>query len=1028
MRGARKRVLSATVAILLAGVPPASAAIVNWDANGAAAGTGGTGVWDTVAPRWENGTATWSNTTPDSAVFGTSSGTVTLGEAITAGAITVNSAGYVIDLSGSNLTVNGSSGGGSTNSWTITNTSGTIATYTSGGFGSGAGPTLSGNMNVVFTGTPALLVSTAVMNFTGTLSLLGATTNTFRSDHNGNGLGSAAGLIQLGGATTLTLNTPSGQLRTVTRDLELLGTGTSISVSGVKAITLTGNLIGSGNLRMSGTQGMLILAGENSGFTGLYTGSSAGWFVVAKSDTAFGVEGDPLKPISITSASGIGFMGDADGSINVGAKNLTISGGAHGDGIGNIHNFSGNNSYAGNIAMSNTINFGAEADSSLLLKGIISGSRPLQKVSGGTVSISGANTYTGLTTLNQGTLQLDFSQAGAPTDNIVNSVANSSGLALNGGTLDVKGKATATNQRFNGWTINAGRSAITTQNTAGGLTLTLGALTRTAFGGTVDLTLPTGSIETTSGTAGTILNSGGVAFATIAGTDWAAKAASGNAIVGGSTIGGFYTANGASSLSGNADMSAATVTTLGSNPTLTSLRFNTAGARTIDATSQTLGTGGILVTSNVGNNISTITGGILRGAANGDLVVIQNNTAGKLTIGSTLDNSGTSSGLTKSGGGTLEFTAGNTFTGATTVTDGALKLSHASALPGGVATAGGTGNLILKGGVIGLTSDSGSFTRGLGTGAGQVQFTGSGGFAAYGGDRIVNLGGAGASFAWNGTSGSAFFLRSNFSLILGASDADGTVDYQNAIALGSTSVIMSRTIQVENGSAPVDGKISGSISGEGGLIKTGTGTLELSNAANPYLGPTTVSAGTMLVSGSLSNGNASIGPVSVQNGAVLGGTGSIISRPLTVAGSGSLLGGDGATATDDLTLSGSVTLSDNSIIKLTLGAAGAHSSLTRTGGTWTFDSDQAFSFGDAGAAPGTYDNIIAGLAVDPGTTAGWTIQNPGWAGTFTYDGANIDLALIAVPEPTTVGTLLAGLGSLAGLKRFRRQKKANGSR
>jgi hypothetical protein len=63
------------------------------------------------------------------------------------------------------------------------------------------------------------------------------------------------------------------------------------------------------------------------------------------------------------------------------------------------------------------------------------------------------------------------------------------------------------------------------------------------------------------------------------------------------------------------------------------------------------------------------------------------------------------------------------------------------------------------------------------------------------------------------------------------------------------------------------------------------------------------------------------------------------------------------------------------------------------------------------------------LAVDPGTTAGWTIQNAGWAGTFTYDGANIDLTLNAVPEPNTAAMLLVGLGSLIGRQSFRRRKR-----
>ncbi len=63
---------------------------------------------------------------------------------------------------------------------------------------------------------------------------------------------------------------------------------------------------------------------------------------------------------------------------------------------------------------------------------------------------------------------------------------------------------------------------------------------------------------------------------------------------------------------------------------------------------------------------------------------------------------------------------------------------------------------------------------------------------------------------------------------------------------------------------------SGAISGTGGrLTKVGAGTLTLSSAANTYSGGTTVSNGTLRI-----NGNQS-GAVSVQNGAALGGSGTV---------------------------------------------------------------------------------------------------------------------------------------------------------
>ena len=115
-------------------------------------------------------------------------------------------------------------------------------------------------------------------------------------------------------------------------------------------------------------------------------------------------------------------------------------------------------------------------------------------------------------------------------------------------------------------------------------------------------------------------------------------------------------------------------------------------------------------------------------------------------------------------------------------------------------------------------------------------------------------------------------------------------------------------------------------------------------------------------------------------GTVLGGTGRIMGA-VTVNANAILQGGDGTTGTT-LTLNGALTLTDNSVVQLALGPSGAHSTLARTGsGTWTFDSNQAFNF--TNGQTGSYDNIITGLASDPGTESMWTILNAGYVGTFT---------------------------------------------
>ena len=202
------------------------------------------------------------------------------------------------------------------------------------------------------------------------------------------------------------------------------------------------------------------------------------------------------------------------------------------------------------------------------------------------------------------------------------------------------------------------------------------------------------------------------------------------------------------------------------------------------------------------------------------------------------------SGMTKSGSGTLELEWPNSYSGSTIITGGVLRLSDPNALPGGTATAGGTSNLLLNGGVVELAS--GDFTRGLGTGASQVQFgTAGGGFSASGGSQSVNLGGNSATLTWGNT---AFFLPNGAALMLGSPSNDSLVDFQNPINLGSTT----RTVQVmTSGYATVDARLSGTLSGSGtgGLTMTGDGVLELT-ASNSYGGTTTVSGGVLRLSNS----------------------------------------------------------------------------------------------------------------------------------------------------------------------------------
>lgn len=225
-------------------------------------------------------------------------------------------------------------------------------------------------------------------------------------------------------------------------------------------------------------------------------------------------------------------------------------------------------------------------------------------------------------------------------------------------------------------------------------------------------------------------------------------------------------------------------------------------------------------------------------------------------------------------------------------------------------------NLKLAGGVLETT---GTFSRALGTGTAQVQWTtGGGGFAAYGAPLTVNIGGAGAAVEWQ----SASFVGDNAPLVLGSLAANDTVTWQNAIGLANGSNhTKEREIRVYdntnaagdravlNGSLRNRGDGTGGGTGTRSLLKTGAGTLVLAGASNDYNGYTYVKEGTLLVNGTLSaNGLA----VSNAVATTLGGTGTI-DRPVVVHGA--LAPGDGSGAIGKLSI-GNLTLAPTATLVL----------------------------------------------------------------------------------------------------------------
>jgi autotransporter-associated beta strand protein len=1065
------------VTAALAVTRPAMATILNWDPNMTGAASGGTGTWDTVNLQWFDGAAdvAWNNATPDSAVFAGAAGTVSLAGPITAAALSVNSNNYVIDLNGSNLTVNGSTGGSATlGTVTITNTGGTTSTFATGTL-SGAGPRLSGNMNVTYTGgawTPSIN-----HNFTGTLSLVGS--GLIRTDGFDLGINSNAALLQLGGSHTLQLGTNGTQSRTYARNIELLGAVAGIQTGGAQTLILSGNISGTGNFVRQGGQGLVILAGNNS-FTGKVTSLTGNATIVAASPTAFGAANiDPSLNVVEGGANSntIGFLGGVDVD---GAKNITVGGSVRPDGIGTIQNFGGNNSFAGNITMSNQQMFVVEPNSQLMLKGVLAGSRSLVKQGEGTLVLANSMTYGNtsngefrrLTRVVNGKLVFDFSQPTSPQNDIINqshdtSIGSEASLA--GGTLEIKGKDNIDNsQWFQSWRVDIGASAFNIINGAGNnVNVTLRGLTTRAIGGTVDFTLPSGlQLSAVNGFNTSKTNTNGIigGYATIGRSSWATTGDVGtNAITAYAHTPDEQGASAFDTATNNVELNGTN-----SNPiadrTVNSLRLANGGTLTLQGTNMVT-SGGVLAT---GNNAATITGGTLEGAASADLVINQFSSA-TLTIASTISDNTTATALTKSGSGMLSLAGTNNYTGTTFVHAGLLKLDSAGALPA-------NSHLSLRGGVVGLTAD---FTRAVGTAATGVDWLGSGGFAAYGGDRIVNLGGAGATLNWNNNSAgptweagtaatiategmynAGFFVGTNYRLILGYNDATGTIVFQNGINLsGNSNVPLTRTIEViDSPNVSTEARMSGVLSGGSfaGLNKTGAGTLELAGA-NTYNGETIINSGELVVSGSLSaNSPVSIdgigtlrvggtgkvgGSVKVNFGGTLTGSSTPASgtsvAAVTVNSGGTIAPGVGVgnlstgsiafnggtfalqiasqSSFDQLNVTGAVSLNAPVALSLSVaGALGAGSLLT------IIDNDG----GDAIAFAGPSSRFVYnGAPLNEGDI--FTVSGGFGSQMFQISyagGTGNDVVLTAVPEPVSSSFLLGGICAALGLPRFRSRR------
>lgn len=317
-----------------------------------------------------------------------------------------------------------------------------------------------------------------------------------------------------------------------------------------------------------------------------------------------------------------------------------------------------------------SINNGGAAGQMKMMGDISQLSAGLTMTSRGNVVFGGSNSYSGQTTLASGSVVLDYGNSNATK------FADTAGLSHGNGNVVLTLSGGSHAEVVNGVTFNNG--AMTIRRSGGSSTLSAGALTFNA-GSAVDFGVD--SLVTTTSTNTRDILGGGVARATVGGATWAT--ATGGAVVGLATYG-------TDSFSSNTNTDVTQSATL-DGITTSSLRFNTAGGQTLTFSgNNTLQSGGILVTPNVGAVTTTITGGTL--SPSGQMVIHQHNSAGILDIGSNIN---MAQGLVKTGAGTVRFSnaAPNAGAGAVSIHQGVVELNTAQ-------NVFGTGTIRFDGGDI----------------------------------------------------------------------------------------------------------------------------------------------------------------------------------------------------------------------------------------------------------------------------------------------------------------------------------------
>lgn len=274
--------------------------------------------------------------------------------------------------------------------------------------------------------------------------------------------------------------------------------------------------------------------------------------------------------------------------------------------------------------------------------------------------------------------------------------------------------------------------------------------------------------------------------------------------------------------------------------------------------------GGVLISDGVlqiGNGGTTGTPGASGIAITNNAQLVFDRGAGAiLTISSAISGSGS---ITKLGDGTVALTGPNTYSGATTISNGLINLSSVSTL------GDGSSPLNLSGGTLNTASSRSASSAPV---SNPINVTADSAITTTSSAATVDLNFT--SSAISGTSGTLTFRND------GANDSTDLFDPR----FSGGDFVFDQPIVIDNGFGgtrlnsfnPVGTTqtFNGPISGTGSFrrsVSSGTGGTTVFNGTNTYSGTTLVNDGVLLVNGGLGTNS-----VTVASGASLGGNGTIL--------------------------------------------------------------------------------------------------------------------------------------------------------